>query len=367
MEGPRPPLSAAIERLINRDIIVAEDICILIPSYQPSRKLVRLLAEIRQLNAAIPILLVDDGSGDGFAQYFREAESVSGVTVIHNAINLGKGAALKHGINYLLVHHEGLKGIVTADGDGQHSPKDILKIADALETKGDCFILGYRAFGSGVPLRSLVGNVVSRLIYRALLGVDFKDTQTGLRGLPLWLATKTLAITANRYELETEQLVIAAEHKDQLGLIPIATIYEDNNATSHFSPLFDSMRIYFSLFRYSLSSMLTAAVDMLFFVLSFHIYPSIFFATMTGRAASIFVQFNLLKRFVFKTGGGIVRLLLFISYVILSGLLSVGLQEQIAAHLIDNVIAGKLLAESIIFVINYVFLRNTIFGRTREA
>jgi len=198
------------------------------------------------------------------------------------------------------------------------------------------------------------------------LGVDFKDTQTGLRGLPLWMAEETLSITANRYELETEQLAIAAKHKNRLSHVPIATIYEDNNAASHFSPLFDSMRIYFSLFRYSLSSLITAGVDLVFFVSVFHLYPSIFAATMAGRSASVLVQFTLLRRFVFKTEAGISQFIEFVGYVVLTGFISVGLQEQISIYVQHYAVLVKLVAESVIFFVNYVFLRGTIFSRTRE-
>lgn len=352
---------------ILKDGVMLHGICILIPSYQPSDKLRELVREIRQLNASISVLIVDDGSGDGFAEYFNQAASVAGVTVIRDPINQGKGAAIKHGISHLLTHHEDVAGIVTADGDGQHSPKDILKIAETLEAKPDSFVLGCRTFGAGVPLRSLVGNMLSRFIYRLALRFDFKDTQTGLRGLPLWMAKETLSITANRYELETEQLRIAAKHKDRITLIPIATIYEDNNAASHFSPVFDSMRIYFSLFRYSLSSAVTAGVDMVFFVSVFHIDPSIFAATMAGRAASVLVQFTLLKRFVFKTEAGIREFIEFVGYVVLTGFISVGLQEQITIYVQHYAVLVKLVAESAIFIINYVFLRGTIFSRKREA
>src|SRR5690606_33675677 len=126
-----------------------------------------------------------------------------------NATNLGKGGAIKHGINYALVHHADIAGIVTADADGQHSPNDICSIASALASNPDQFVLGARAFGLGTPWRSALGNAISRWLYRGLLGITLKDTQTGLRGLPRQLTLSSLSIRSNRYEFETEMLTVA--------------------------------------------------------------------------------------------------------------------------------------------------------------
>ncbi|NLI92530.1 MAG: hypothetical protein GX434_10100 [Peptococcaceae bacterium] len=46
---------------------------------------------------------------------------------------MGKGAALKTGIQYAAQNYPECCGYVTADADGQHAPEDILKVADSLE------------------------------------------------------------------------------------------------------------------------------------------------------------------------------------------------------------------------------------------
>ena len=90
----------------------------LIPSYQPTVLFCELLEEIRQSDPA-PIVVVDDGSGPACRELFERASRVPGTTVLTNAINLGKGAALKHGMNHILVNHPDCVGVVTADADGQ--------------------------------------------------------------------------------------------------------------------------------------------------------------------------------------------------------------------------------------------------------
>jgi GT2 family glycosyltransferase len=65
----------------------------LIPSYRPTVLFCELLEEIRQSDPA-PIVVVDDGSGPACRELFERASRVPGTTVLTNAINLGKGAAL---------------------------------------------------------------------------------------------------------------------------------------------------------------------------------------------------------------------------------------------------------------------------------
>src|ERR1039458_5852850 len=83
---------------------------VLIPAYRPSSGLVDL---VRDLSArGVPaILLVDDGSGPQFRGIFDQAAQFPRVQVLRHAVNLGKGAALKTGINHALCDFPGLAGI----------------------------------------------------------------------------------------------------------------------------------------------------------------------------------------------------------------------------------------------------------------
>src|SRR5262245_33371912 len=143
----------------------ARSIVFLIPSYQPTNILFGLLEELRRVSSA-PIVIVDDGSGAEYAAVFARIRGMEGVTVLSNAVNLGKGAALKHGMNHILVHHPDCTGVVTADADGQHSVKDILRVAAELLKTPETTIFGVRKFGGNVPLRSKFGNNISRYAYR---------------------------------------------------------------------------------------------------------------------------------------------------------------------------------------------------------
>src|SRR5512136_1873821 len=84
------------------------------------------------------IVIVDDGSGPRYENVFQQCLAVPGVRVLRHEKNLGKGAALKTGIQYVLESPAGCTGIVTADADGQHLPEDIAAIADEMDRRPGC-------------------------------------------------------------------------------------------------------------------------------------------------------------------------------------------------------------------------------------
>src|SRR5262249_9142234 len=152
-----------------------------------------LLELVRSLPPAVEeVVVVNDGSGAEFAAVFEGAQRDPRVRVLEHAVNLGKGAALRTGLNYCLCARPngGSRGgangrpIVTADADGQHTPADIVAVGEAGAANPGALVLGARRFEGEVPARSLIGNLVTRSIMRAVVGCRLTDTQTGLRAIP---------------------------------------------------------------------------------------------------------------------------------------------------------------------------------------
>jgi glycosyltransferase involved in cell wall biosynthesis len=344
-------------------MIAAKSVVFLIPSYQPTDLLPGLLEDLRRVNSA-PIVVVNDGSGAGYALLFDRVRQLPGVTVLTNAVNLGKGSALKHGMNHILVHYPDCIGVVTADADGQHAVSDIVRVTEALQADPDRVAFGVRAFDTEVPLRSR-GNTVSRHIYRFLIGIDLSDTQTGLRGIPRRLMELCLAIRA-RYEFETEQLVIIKANRMPVREVPIQTIYIESNRDSHFRPLRDSARIYFVLLRYSVASVITEMADIAGFTTAMAASGDLVWSNVIGRLVALWVQFMLLQSFVFHLRGNAGTLAMYVGLVVVSGVISTALQSQIA-NIVPFPVVAKLLAEVLVFVFNFLFLRDFVFGRSDDT
>jgi hypothetical protein len=144
--------------------------------------------------------------------------------------------------------------IVTADADGQHLPKDILAVASHAQKEPDTLVLGSRQFSHDVPLRSRLGNDLTRFLFSEITGCTLPDTQTGLRAIPVALVEKIVGSSLCGYEFELEMLLIAAQSHMTISCVPIQTVYLDGNSESHFRPVRDSIRIYRVLLSHAISS-----------------------------------------------------------------------------------------------------------------
>src|SRR6266545_3008205 len=103
----------------------------LIPAYNPTADLVKSVRELVASDCAA-IIVVNDGSASTSDPFFREIEHMKKVTLLRHAVNLGKGAALKTGMNHAYCCFENHVGVVVLDADGQHLVEDALKVAAVL-------------------------------------------------------------------------------------------------------------------------------------------------------------------------------------------------------------------------------------------
>lgn len=139
---------------------------VIIPAYEPDDRLIELCTRLKQLPHE-ELLIVDDGSGEGYRHIFA-ALAAQGCTILTHSLNQGKGAALKTAFQEVLQRqYDGV--IVCADCDGQHALHDIMTVASAV-TAPRQLVLGARVFAGAVPFRSRFGNLLTAAIYRYVTG-----------------------------------------------------------------------------------------------------------------------------------------------------------------------------------------------------
>lgn len=267
------------------------EVPIIIPSYEPDEKLPGLLKQLKETGFK-NIVIVDDGSGEDYAHFFKEAEEIYGCSVLHHAVNQGKGRALKTAFNYCLREFEKIPGAVTADSDGQHSPECILACADALLAAPESLILGCRCFDKeDVPARSEFGNKCTRIVMKYLTGITVSDTQTGLRGIPAAFMEQLLMVKGERFEFETNMLLETKKKKIPIVEVPIRTIYIEENKTSHFNPIKDSVKIYMIFGKFLFSSLSSSVLDLALFSLFCFLMRDVQWGSITYvMAATVFAR-----------------------------------------------------------------------------
>lgn len=220
---------------------MSERVLVVIPALDAERSIGNVVRGCRELVS--DVVVIDDGSTDRTADAAREA----GAVVISHPSNRGKGAALKSGFAYAICR--GYDAVITLDADGQHLPREIPKfLAARAETNAD-LIIGGRAhlFDEMIPRRRLANRFSAWSIARASK-TNVSDSQSGFR-----LYSKNLLLTArlrsDGFDLESEVIVRAGCAGFRVITIPIDLGFVDGQSTSHYKPLMDSLRIFWTVTR----------------------------------------------------------------------------------------------------------------------
>ncbi|NMC53725.1 MAG: glycosyltransferase family 2 protein [Chloroflexi bacterium] len=205
--------------------VSSHKILALIPAYNEGAA-VRAVAE--QSAAYLPVLVVDDGSSDDTLLHAR----ASGVEVLEQKPNQGKGAALRAGFRLAL--ERGYEAVLTLDADGQHDPQEISAFMQAYNDELPDLIIGARDFSQMPPARRL-GNSLGRGLFSWAMGAQIPDNQSGYRLISRRLMEKLLSSQQQGYEFEVEMIAVCVREGMRLAWVPIRTIYGAEK--SHIQPL----------------------------------------------------------------------------------------------------------------------------------
>lgn len=188
--------------------MIFDNIVIVIPCLNPDEKFLRTLQELTT-HGFHHIIVVNDGSSEGYDCIFKEAVEKYQVVLLKHCINLGQGRACKTAYNYYYENYrKSAIGIVQCDADGQHHIEDIENCALLLAKHPDKFILGTRDFDQKmVPFRSRFGNKCTSMVFRFLCGLKIEDTQSGLKGIPNIMIPALLETPGERFEYATSVLL----------------------------------------------------------------------------------------------------------------------------------------------------------------
>ncbi len=336
-------------------------IVVLIPSLDPDVKLISLIKNIREEDN-YEIVVVDDGTFD--KSIFNELIEKKMCHLITHAVNQGKGRSLKTGINYILTTYPDCIGIITADSDGQHTVEGIRDVAFALEKNPNDLILGSRKFtGRNVPFRSRFGNLLTIKLFNFFSGLKIHDTQTGLRGIPREYMKSLLKVPGEKFEFEMNMLMVCNSNNISIKEVFIETVYIEGNKSSHFNPVVDSAKIYFIFLKYSFSSIFAALIDFIVFYLATTVGLSLVWAMFISRVIASITNFTVNKTAVFKSDNKVyIEIIKYYTLAVLSGVSSYYVIKILSEHLFTiNVIKSKIIAETVLFFINYYIQNRFVF------
>ena len=313
---------------------------VLIPSYEPDDKLVKLIDRLSNTN--YDVIVVNDGSGPNYKSVFDKIKNKC--KLISYAENHGKGYALKTGFKYIKENYKDYV-LVTMDSDGQHTIEDATKLLEYTSKHKNELVTGMRKRNDKVPLKSRFGNGITRFLYRKMTHLDVYDTQTGLRAFSNKLMNFMLDIYGNRFDYEMNVLLECAKEGIKIKELPIKTIYIENNKGTHFKAISDSYKIYKEIIKYILSSSSCFIIDYVAYMIFNIISKNIIYSNVAARIISSLINYKINKNIVFKskekesktiTGYfGLVVVILILNTLLLSLIVSIGVNKYLAKIIVE--------------------------------
>lgn len=207
-------MSSAVRLRPRRD----RALLVVVPALNEADSVGRVITEVLAHQPSADVLVVDDGSTDATAERARDA----GARVMSLPFNLGVGGAMRAA--YRFAHDAGYDLVVQVDADGQHDPRHIAVLEDAMRDAD--VVVGARFAGVGDyvargPRRwamRFLASVLSRLT-----GVALSDPTSGFR----MVNARALSLFAFEFPEEylgdtVEALILAHRSGLRLGQVPVA-------------------------------------------------------------------------------------------------------------------------------------------------
>lgn len=221
-------------------------IVILIPAYNEGKYIHGVIRNC--FHYKIDIIIVNDGSADNTEKVVRSISQPEDfkIILINHPQNRGKGESLKTGFNYIISNN--YKGVITIDGDGQHSTDEIADFIDTIKSDNPDIIVGSRLQNTkGMPFIRLATNFFTSWIISLIAGRRIYDVQSGFRYISL-KTLKNVSLETKNFDTEPEILLKASWLKLKIKNIPISTIYH-KEFVSHVNPVKDTIKFFRLVFK----------------------------------------------------------------------------------------------------------------------
>ena len=191
-----------------------ERVGVVIPCHNEQERVREVILKTKK--HASTIVAVNDGSTDNTLEVLRNAD----VAYVSYPLNMGKGFALRKGIDYLL-QKTNVDYVVVMDADWQHNPEEIPTLV------ANCQGITCGVRSGNQPRDRQFGNKLINWWLRIVWGIQSRDSQCGFRALTKE-AYEKVRWKSNDYFIETEMLIRAKKQKVPVNETPVQMIYHDN-------------------------------------------------------------------------------------------------------------------------------------------
>jgi glycosyltransferase involved in cell wall biosynthesis len=194
---------------------------IIVPVYNERDTIHELLARVLAVDLDKELIVVDDGSTDGTAEWleaWRQGQP-GWVSVRRHPVNQGKGAAVRTGLAAMTG-----ECVIIQDGDLEYDPADYPRLLAPLQAGLAQVVYGSRFLGTNPRMffSQRVGNVVLTRLTNLLYGAALTDMETCYK-LFARDVVSTMTLTANRFDVEPE--LTAKTLRQGLDIVEVPITY----------------------------------------------------------------------------------------------------------------------------------------------
>ena len=193
-------------------------VSVIIPVYDEKHTIEEIVRRVKAQNIASEILIVDDGSTDGTRQIIESMDGEGDIKVILHDRNLGKGAAVRTGI-------QNASGdvLLIQDADLEYDPRDYSSLLQPIEEGLADVVYGSRFLGAArrpVMFWHMLANKLLTLLTNVLYDTILTDMETGYKVFKKEIV-EDLKLRANRFDFEPEFSAKILKRKVRVFEVPI--------------------------------------------------------------------------------------------------------------------------------------------------
>jgi glycosyltransferase involved in cell wall biosynthesis len=194
------------------------EVSVIIPVYNETRTIEEIVRRVKAQNVAKEILIVDDGSTDGTRQILESMNELGETRVIFHDRNLGKGAAVRTGIN-----NASGDVLLIQDADLEYDPRDYASLLQPIEEGLADVVYGSRFLGAArrpVMFWHMVANKLLTFLTNILYNTILTDMETGYKVFKKEVV-EGVNLRANRFDFEPEFTAKILKRKVRVFEVPI--------------------------------------------------------------------------------------------------------------------------------------------------
>ena len=201
---------------------------VVIPTYNESENIERMLRRIRECLPQAGVLVVDDGSPDGTAELVRKvATELPDVHLLARTAKSGLGSAYRAGFAWGL--ERGYDAFVEIDADFSHDPAALPSLLAPLEEGFEVSIGSRYIEGGSIPNWAWHRHLLSRggnLYASVVLGLGVADATAGYRVYAASILRRLDLdrIRAEGYGFQIEMTYRAKQHGAAITEVPISFV-----------------------------------------------------------------------------------------------------------------------------------------------